>query len=166
MGSLVPPPLVAALGAGGLIPFCALSRPGQEALEVGAWLGPVREVLKRPSLNPTELQVTYGCSILSFLGAPHWGFALGGAPAASPRANAARLVWGVTPSLVAWPCASTPAPLSLDVLTAGLLTAMAVDFGAWRRGLVPRCYLSLRVPLTVVAVASLQSNHARFRTYF
>ena len=64
--------------------------------------------------------------ILSFLGAPHWGFALGGSPPASPRANAFRLVWGVTPSLLAWPCASTPAPLSLDALSAGLAAAMAV----------------------------------------
>mgnify|MGYP003312158720 CR=1 FL=1 len=160
--SLFPSPLVAALGAGGLIPFCALSKPGAAQLDVDNRLGPLRRLLGRPSLNATELQVTYGCMILSFLGAPHWGFALGASPPASPRANAFRLVWGVTPSLLAWPCASTPAPLSLDALSAGLAAAMAVDLQCWRAALVPRSYLSLRVPLTVVAVASLQSSHARF----
>ena len=161
--SLFPSPLVAALGAGGLIPFCALSKPGAAQLDVDDRLGPLRQLLGRPSLNATELQVTYGCMILSFLGAPHWGFALGGSPPASPRADAFRLVWGVTPSLLAWPCASTPAPLSLDALSAGLAAAMAVDLQCWRAALVPRSYLSLRVPLTVVAVASLQSSHARFK---
>ena len=161
--SLLPPPLDAALGVGGLVPFVALSAPGQAWLPVDAWFAPLRVTLGRPSLNGTEIQVAYGACILSFLGAPHWGFALGGSPPASPRANAFRLVWGVTPSLLAWPCASTPAPLSLDALSAGLAAAMAVDLQCWRAGLVPRSYLSLRVPLTVVAVASLQSSHARFK---
>jgi hypothetical protein len=55
--SLLPPPLAAALGLGGLIPFCALSAPGQRALDVRRRLGPARAALDRPSLNGTELQV-------------------------------------------------------------------------------------------------------------
>ena len=242
--ALAPPPLAALLGAGGLIPFVAFSQPSRRLLPLDAALGPLRDALGRPSLNPTELQVTYGCSILSFLGAPHWGWALAPAGPASPRLTAFRLLWGVTPALLAWPCASgcprgkrddvastlasaparrrasteysrggrggaatpdarrrrktrtargdaaaatwifrvgrrrygngkngrssfrvrsrnrsTPAPLSLDALSAGLLVAYGVDAACWRARVVPRCYLALRTPLTFVAVASLQSNH-------
>ena len=115
--SVFPPPLAGALGAGGLIPFLATSAPVQLILPFDALLKPLRSAIGRPSLNATELQVTYGCMILSFLGAPHWGWALSSAPA--PRGvTAFRLIWGVTPALVAWPLASTPAPASLDALSA------------------------------------------------
>ena len=156
-----PPPLALVLGAGGLIPFVALSRPVSRALDVDGALQPVRDAIGRPSLNHRELQVTYGCMILSFLGAPHWGFAFASAPpSASAATTAARLAWGVTPSLIAWPCASMPAPLSLDVLTLGLALALGVDALAWRAVAVPRSYLVLRVPLTLCASLSLQSNRS------
>ena len=81
--SLFPPPLAGALGAGGLIPFLATSAPAQFVLPFDALLKPLRSAIGRPSLNATELQVTYGCVILSFLGAPHWGWAL--SSTAAPR---------------------------------------------------------------------------------
>ena len=68
--SLFPPPLAGALGAGGLVPFLATSAPVQLVLPFDALLKPLRNAIGRPSLNATELQVTYGCMILSFLGAP------------------------------------------------------------------------------------------------
>ena len=160
--SLFPPPLAGALGAGGLIPFLATSAPVQLILPFDALLKPLRSAIGRPSLNATELQVTYGCMILSFLGAPHWGWALSSAPA--PRGvTAFRLIWGVTPALIAWPLASTPAPASLDALSAGLGLAYAVDAAAWLARQTPRCYLALRTPLTLVAIPSLQSNRDRWR---
>ena len=160
--SLFPPPLAGALGAGGLIPFLATSAPVQLILPFDALLKPLRSAIGRPSLNATELQVTYGCMILSFLGAPHWGWALSSTPA--PRGvTAFRLIWGVTPALIAWPLASTPAPKSLDALSAGLGLAYAVDAAAWVAGQTPRCYLALRTPLTLVAILSLQSNRDRWR---
>ena len=100
--------------------------------------------------------------ILSFLGAPHWGWALS-STAAPPGVTAFRLIWGVTPALIAWPLASTPAPTSLDALSAGLGLAYAVDAAAWVAGQTPRCYLALRTPLTLVAILSLQSNRDRWR---
>lgn len=147
--SLFPPPLAGALGAGGLIPFLATSAPVQLVLPFDALLKPLRNAIGRPSLNATELQVTYGCMILSFLGAPHWGWAL--SSTAAPRGvTAFRLIWGVTPA-------------SLDALSAGLGLAYAVDAAAWVAGQTPRCYLALRTPLTLVAILSLQSNRDRWR---
>ena len=61
--SLFPPPLAGALGAGGLIPFLATSAPVQLVLPFDALLKPLRSAIGRPSLNATELQVTYGCMI-------------------------------------------------------------------------------------------------------
>ena len=151
------------LTAGWIIPFAALSRPGQQLLEHEYWLAPLRRALGRPSLNATEAQVTYGAAILSFVGAPHWGFALGGGAIAgatsSAAVNAARLCWGVVPSLLAWPCASCPAPLSLDALSAGLTLAFCVDGAFAACKLAPPNYLWLRAPPTIAAVLSLQSHH-------
>ncbi|KAJ8601727.1 hypothetical protein CTAYLR_003206 [Chrysophaeum taylorii] len=130
----------AMLGAAGLVPFVATSRPCRE------YVDPVLKPLRkwRPSLNATELQVTYGCCILSFLGGPHWF---------------TKPLWAVTPPLIAWPAASMPAPASLDLLSIGFVAAFVADatFAALR--LVPRTYLLLRAPLTLVAVGALQSNH-------
>ena len=159
--SFFPPPLAAALGAGGLVPFLALSAPVQSVLPFDTLLKPLRKLMGRPSLKATELQVTYGCCIMSFLGAPHWGWALSSA-AAPAGVTAFRLIWGVTPALIAWPLASTPAPASLDALSAGLGLAYAVDAAAWVTRQTPRCYLALRTPLTLVAVLSLQSNREKF----
>lgn len=154
--SLLPPPLALVLGAGGLVPFVALSAPGQRYLPVDAALAPLRRAIGRPSLNGTEVQVVYGAAILSFLGAPHWGLAL--RRRAAPSARAFRLLWGVTPALLAWPIGLCPARLSLDALSAALALAYVVDGAAWCARLVPRCYPALRTPLTVCAIASLQSH--------
>ena len=93
--SLFPPPLAGALGAGGLIPFLATSAPVQLVLPFDALLKPLRNAIGRPSLNATELQVTYGCMLLSVNGAPHRGWAF---VTSLRRAPAFRLVWGVTPA--------------------------------------------------------------------
>ena len=45
------------------------------------------------------------------------------------------------------------------MLSGGLALAYGVDVACWALGLAPRCYLALRTPLTLVAIASLQSNH-------
>lgn len=116
------------------------------------WLAPMRQLFRRPSLNATEVQVTYGCAILSFLGGPHWGFAF--ARARRPM----QLLWGVTPPLIAWPAASLPAPGSIDVLSFGLGLSLVVDSLFSFNKLIPRSYLLLRTPLTIVAAWSLQSN--------
>ena len=147
------------LTAAGIIPFVALSKPFQTFLDTNKLISNsgVRDFLGRPSLNYRELQVTYGSVILSFVGAPHWGLALS-QPSAGAAANALRLIYGVVPSLVAWPCASMPSPRSQDVLALGLVSAFAVD-GIFAAGkLLPRGYLMMRFPPTLVGALCLQMN--------
>lgn len=83
---MIPPTFVSLLGGAGLIPFVALSKPGQDLMmnenDEYYWkqnrhtntdvLQKMGTAIGRTSLNPTELQVTYGCMILTFLGGPHW----------------------------------------------------------------------------------------------
>ncbi len=94
------PVLAIALGLGGLIPFFAC---GAGALALGPdWASRSLFAL-----------VSYGACILSFLGAVHWGFALGGAAALPPgglqlvttqpaTVLRARLALGVVPALIGW----------------------------------------------------------------
>lgn len=150
----------ALLTAGGIIPFVALSKPAQSLLVdtnsiinasgVQVWMG-------RKTFNSKEMQVTYGAVILSFVGAPHWGMAMSQLTV-NRRWNAARLVWGVIPSLIAWPCASMPTPKSQNTLSVGLALAFAMDVFFSAKGLTPRGYLLLRAPPTLIGIMSLQTN--------
>lgn len=184
---MIPPTFVSLLGGAGLIPFVALSKPGQDLMmnenDEYYWkqnrhtntdvLQKMGTAIGRTSLNPTELQVTYGCMILTFLGGPHWGFVMARhvatknpglassilrRPPQLSTIESMRLVWGVLPSLLAWPCASIPAPKSLDLVSVGLISAFVIDTLCWISKLVPAYYFTIRLPLTIVAVASLQSN--------
>mmetsp|Transcript_13760 Transcript_13760/g.38802 ORF Transcript_13760/g.38802 Transcript_13760/m.38802 type:complete len:188 (-) Transcript_13760:1476-2039(-) len=98
-----------ALAVAGMIPFAALTPIGAEAL------GGVEELKQVPGLEcvlarSSELQRTYAATIVSFLGAVHWGTALaqppvGGSPA---RFVSLRYLWGVSPSLLAWGSLALP----------------------------------------------------------
>lgn len=122
------------LGLAGLLPFLG---------------GAVATALGQPWA--AAALAAYGATILSFLGAVHWGLAL----AAPGRADLARLVGGVIPSLWAWVALLLPAKPGLLMLAAGLLGLVLVESGATRRGLLPPAYLRLRWLLTVVASGSL-----------
>jgi len=79
-----------ALGALSAIPFICLTPRGLEAVNS------VAASCKQPPLplsdaHAAQLQLLYGASILSFLGAPHWGLAFATGTA---EANVVRLVWG------------------------------------------------------------------------
>jgi len=88
----------------------------------------------------------YGATILSFLGAIHWGFTMREAPAASTRL----LVWGVAPSLTAWVALLLPPGAGLWLLAAGLWACFAVDRTVYRQFGV-QAWLPLRLSLTLVA---------------
>ena len=107
-------------------------------------------------MDLTKLQIAYGAVILSFLGGPHWGFAF-----SSPAgfSYGLRFLWGVTPSLIAWPALMMPQAPAIDLLSAGLGLTLTVDTTFALVGLLPVQYLMLRIPLTCVAIASLQSNN-------
>jgi hypothetical protein len=129
------------LGYAGLLPFAAAA--------AAALLGP-------PMWRNIALSALagYGAVILSFLGAVHWGLALG-APPEEARAAWPRLAFGVLPALVGWSALLAPIRPSLLVLAAAILATAAVESAAARRGLLPRSYLALRWPLSLGAVGCL-----------
>jgi hypothetical protein len=120
-----------ALGLAGLLPFVA------SALAVA--LGP-------PSWHDAALRalIAYAAVIVSFLGGIHWG-----STTAAERDGSR--VWGVVPSLLAWPMLLVPAPRwALLGLAASLFACWAVDRTRFASmGLA--ALLPLRTRLTVVA---------------
>jgi Protein of unknown function (DUF3429) len=135
-----PDRLATRLGYAGLIPFVLLA-----ALlwivqtDLRAWL--------------TIALTSYAAVVATFLGGIHW--AIGGNMAAQQAVGQRRfhLIWGITPSLIAWLALIMPAYAGLP-LTAALLAACylvdrqsypAAGWAAW---------LPMRLKLTVVAVLS------------
>jgi hypothetical protein len=129
------------LGYAGLLPFAAAA--ALALVGPPSWRGPAVTAL-----------AAYGATILSFLGAVHWGLALrappGEAPAAWPR-----LGLGVVPALVAWVALLLPARPGLAMLAAGVVAVAAAETAAAGRGLVPESYMRLRWPLSLGAGACL-----------
>jgi hypothetical protein len=111
--------------------------------------GAVLVWLAQPAAHPysTLGLAAYAATIVSFLGGIHWGLAMrDGAPLTS-------LVWGVVPSLVAWPALLMPPSSGLVILGAMLLLCYAVD----RRLYVQRGaagWLTLRFWLSSIAAIS------------
>ncbi|CAN5352850.1 DUF3429 domain-containing protein [soil metagenome] len=128
-----PPPWAKRLGYGGLLPFVGLG--------LATW------VLEDARQSQAVFALlAYGGTILSFLGAIHWGLALrdrGDPPVAM-------LAWGVVPSLLAWVALLWGASGGLWLLAAGLAACWVVD-----RSVYPRFglegWLGMRRNLTVVA---------------
>ena len=130
------PPLAAKLlGASGLLPFAGLA--------VLVWqTGPGHAPWAAAALT------AYGASIVSFLGAIHWGLTM--RDAQGPRT--APLVWGVVPSLLGWAALLLPPSLGLGLLTATLCACFAVDRSVYRQRGLQR-WIPLRGWLTLVASA-------------
>jgi len=130
------------LGLGGLIPFVGLAAGSLIPSEYQIW--------------SLQSLIAYGGSILAFLGALHWGHALNaGEGEMSDGRRAWHLIWGVTPSLIAWVAMSlAPAP-GLILLIAGLLLALMVDIQAAKEGLLGGFFVRLRWVLTTGASLSL-----------
>lgn len=145
------PPVSAAslartLGHAGLVPLVGLA--------LLLWL-----VNAEASPYVALLMVAYAALITSFLGGVHWGVVwahqsgLAGPPALSDDAAKRHLVWGVVPSLLAWPGMLMPAYAALPWLGALLLACYAVD----RRLFPPAglsAWLTLRFRLSAVASLS------------
>ncbi len=96
----------------------------------------------------------YAAVVLSFLGGIHWGFAMRQPqPQPQTRPATAALVWGVVPSLVAWPAAVMPPSGGLVILGLMLVACYLVD-----RRLYPAqgaaAWLTLRFRLSAVAALS------------
>ena len=113
-----------------------------------------------------KLQAWYGSSIVSFLGAPHWGLAMASAAAgtASVYANVARYAWGVTPSLLVFPVPGMNERMASDAVFTSLSLCFAADAAFTAAKLLPRWYFwHLRVPLTLTACGSLLATSLRDR---
>lgn len=120
------------LGYLGLIPFVAMA-------VLSLLLGPVHQAATAFAL------LAYGATIVSFLGAIHWGLAM-------PIADGQKLrfVWGVVPSLLAWISLLLPVPFGLLLVAATLVACLLVDYAIYPHcGL--RAWLGMRTILTLVA---------------
>jgi len=126
---------VAALGYGGLLPFCLL------ALAV-FWAGGEGQAFYGFAL------LAYGATVASFLGAIHWGLAM-----RSGAAQSSAYLWGVAPSLVAWTALLQPTPWGLELLAGLLLLCYGVDRRLYAHYAL-QAWLPLRMRLTVVASCS------------
>ena len=125
------------LGWGGVIPFilCGVaSRSGDPDLMLYGLYG----------------GTNYAAVILSFLGAVHWGLAMG-----SKRSDG-WFIWSITPALLA--AASLlifDAQMRVWTLIPLFVMAWGVDYSAARQGLVPDWYMPLRTGLTLGAIVGL-----------
>lgn len=131
------------LGYGGLVPFVGLA--------AATWM--LDDTRRAESVLAL---LAYGATILSFVGAIHWGLAMRD-PTNPP---AAMLAWGVVPSLAAWAALLWGGSGGLCLLAAGLCTCWIVDRSVYPRfGL--KGWLGMRLALT--AVASLSCLAAALR---
>lgn len=127
------------LGYAGLLPFV-----GGAGL---VWLVPVTGEPEAYAFAAQAL-AAYAALIASFLGGIHWGVAL-----RLPVPPTALVLWGVTPSLLAWVAVLMPPHAGLVLLGALLLACYAVDRRVYpAHGLAP--WLTLRFRLSVVAALS------------
>lgn len=121
------------LAYGGLIPFVGLA--------LAMWfLAPIHHALAASAL------LSYSATIVSFLGAIHWGLTM--RDASSPEAG--MLAWGVTPSLMAWVALLLPTASGLLLVAALLWVCFAVDRAVYPRFGI-RAWLPMRLLLTSVA---------------
>ena len=124
------------LGYAGLIPFVGLV--------LAVWFSDASD-----RVRSAAALLAYSATILSFLGAIHWGLAM--RDASDPPV--ARLAWGVVPSLVAWLALLWGSNGGLLLLAASLWTCWAVDHAIYPRfGL--EGWLAMRLTLTAVASLS------------
>jgi len=151
-----------ALGYGGLIPFLALGAASQ-MIHDAQWQALL-----------LKANAFYGASIVSFLGAIHWGLALGLHAANDPQCNCAadaerrnsdvqapewtsrELVWGIVPSLMAWAATTLLPPRdACAALVLCLITVWCVDTRLYSRMAALAQFLSLRTQLTLGAIVGL-----------
>ncbi|KXZ51259.1 hypothetical protein GPECTOR_13g746 [Gonium pectorale] len=144
------------LGFAGAIPFVTLTPSFVEAAGL-------------PHLVDycAQMQLVYGGSIVTFLGAVHWGLAMNSSAIAATGAKAAsalreRYVWSVVPSLAVVPALMMqPAQGSLAIAVL-LGICYLSDSSYFRLGYLPSWYMSLRGFLTLLAVTGMLSTTAYY----
>jgi hypothetical protein len=135
------PTAALSLGVAGLIPFLGLS------LAEVAGLEPFGRA-------PMLVLAQYAATTLSFMGAVHWGLAMG--EYGGRRDASWSYAASVVPGLVAWfALAFFPLPVALRIMAFAYAALLVYDLGAVRRGFAPAWYGRLRWPLTGVVVPCL-----------
>jgi cadmium resistance protein CadD (predicted permease) len=132
-----PPKLARHLGFAGVLPF---------------YLGAAALWAADETAQDAALAITmiYAATILSFVGAVHWGRAL-----AEPGGEQG-LGWSVVPALLGWIAAAWLDALpGLILLIVGFWAAFTVDARAAREGRFPLWYLDLRKHLSALVVLAL-----------
>ncbi len=129
------------LGYGGVIPFVVLSLVAALKLDLSAF----------GIADVTGALLGYGAVIISFIGAVHWGVALG----ADHSGNRTSLfIYSVLPALAAWCLLLCPPGFALAGMALTVVIAYLVD-----RSLlfskVPTDYGTLRLHLTAIVTLSL-----------
>lgn len=113
-----------------------------------------------------QMQLVYGGSIVTFLGAVHWGLAMatqaGSSGGKALSALNERYVWSVVPSLAVVPALMMhPAQGSLAISVL-LGICYLSDASYYRAGVLPRWYATLRGYLTTLAMLSMLSTTAYY----
>ncbi len=130
--------LIQRLGYAGLIPFAGLA--------LLLWL-----LQGEPQVFVSVALSAYAGLILSFLGGIHWG--IGWLQAGRRNGLGVHFLWGVMPSLLAWPGVLMPPYAGLVWLGLVLIVCYLVDRRLFARaGLTP--WLTMRFRLTIVASLS------------
>ena len=129
-----------ALGYAGALPFIFLV--------ILQWQG------YEPMQNGLNLIYFYGCIILSFLGAPHWGYILAIADKGKTKNLAGRLVIGVIPSLIAFFSITVSEIDRLLIIGSSFIFVYVIDSILFRQQIVPNWFLPLRLRLTLIVVMS------------
>jgi len=92
--------------------------------------------------------VAYGATVVSFLGAIHWGLTM-----TENAPSKRQLVWGVLPSLLAWISLMVAVEFGLVLVAAVLFLCLVVDFKIYPNFGLDH-WLPMRLHLTIVAILS------------
>lgn len=130
------------LGYGGLVPFVGLA--------LGVWFWTAHQAVAASAM------LGYSATIVSFLGAIHWGLTMRDVNGQSTS----MLLWGVVPSLLAWVALLLPAASGLLLMAVLLWACFAVDHVVYTR-LGLRAWLPMRLLLSTVASACCIASAAR-----
>ena len=94
----------------------------------------------------------YAALILSFLGGIQWGLAM--AEYGGEDRLTERYTLSILPVLIAWSALLAPLSLGYWILAAGFLWTLVMDILALRTGFAPLWYRYIRIPLSIVVVAT------------
>jgi len=127
------PSVARLLGYAGLAPFIVLTT-------LSFFVSPAHKPAVIFSL------LAYGGTIISFLGAIHWGFAM-----LDARPSRSALLWGVCPSLLAWISLLLQVERGLLLVAFVLLVCLVVDYKTYPLYGLDH-WLPMRLHLSIVAV--------------